>query len=160
MKANLKKTIMAAAVLGSMTMPYLAKDAEAICLISCSRRATAATATNQTESNTVWGSYRGHELTSYSSQYQTGDIKVGNTAFGNTVVGPTIAFGGDNNAAISANQSNNFGFVGNTFGHSAVNAPQAAGDVRTAIVPSNTALSRATTPLNQNDMDNVDVKVK
>ncbi len=161
MKANLKRAIMATAVFGMLAGPYVVSEADAICLISCSRRSNTATTTNQSETNSVWGSYRGHQLDTYSSQYQSGDITVGNFGNGNVVAGgPEVLLRGDNNGSVNASQSNNFGIVNSNFGHSAAVAPQASGDVSASIFPMNDASSRNSIPISQGDTDTVNTKVK
>ena len=160
MKANLKKAMMAVAVFGMFAGPYMVNDANAICLIACSKRSASATTTNQTETNSVWSRMQGHTQNTYSSTYQSGDIKAGN--FGSNFFlgdGPEVYVKGDNAGTINAYQAHNFGFVNSNVGHSNVTAPQATGDVLSNIVPSNAAVSRAISPIG-GDRDSVDVKVK
>jgi hypothetical protein len=160
MKANFKKAIMASGVFGMLAGPYFASDAEAICLISCSRRTNAASTTTQTQSNSQYGFTQGHTLDTYSSQRQSGDISVGNFAVGNTAYGPVVGINGDNSGAINASMSNNYGYVGNTFGHSAIVAPQASGDTTTGNSAANFAGSRTGIPVSQGDRDMVTTNVK
>ena len=160
MKTNLKKTIMASAVFGMLAGPYLVSDAEAICLIACSRRANTASTTTQNQSNSQYGFTQGHTLDTYSSQRQSGDISVGNFALGNTAYGPVVGVNGDNSGTINANMSNNYGYVGNTFGHTAVVAPQASGDTTTGNSAANFAGSRTGIPVNLGDRDMVTTNVK
>ena len=160
MKTNLKKTIMASAVFGMLAGPYLVSDAEAICLIACSRRANTASTTTQYQSNSQYGFTQGHTLDIYSSQRQSGDISVGNFALGNTAYGPVVGVNGDNSGTINANISNNYGYVGNTFGHAAVVAPQASGDTTTGNSAANFAGSRTGIPVNLGDRDMVTTNVK
>ena len=162
MKANLKKAMMAVAVFGMFAGPYMVNDANAICLIACSKRTNSATSTNQTETNSVWSRMQGHTQNTYSSTYQSGDNRLdhfaNNANFGG---GPYVLIGGDSNAPVSAVQANANGIVNSTVnvGHSNVTAPQATGDLLSNIVPSNTAMSRSSIPIG-GDRDAVDVKVK
>jgi hypothetical protein len=160
MKANLKKAIMASAVLGMLAGPYFVSDAEAICLIACSRRANTASTTNQNQWTSQYGFTQGHTLDTYSSQYQTGDIKADNKAFGNFAVGPVVSIDGDNSGAINASMSNNYGYVGNTFGHTAVVAPSASGDTSTNNGSASLAGSRTSIPFSLGDRDMVTTNIK
>lgn len=161
MKANFKKAVMASAVFGMLVGPYLVSDAEAICLISCSRRANTASTTTQTQSNSQYGVSRGHSLDTYSSQFQYGDIAVGNFGNGNVVAGgPVVAVGGDVSGTAVATQSNNFGIVNSNIGHTQAVAPQASGDTSTGNGAANYAGSRTSIPVSQGDRDLVTTNVK
>ena len=160
MKANLKKAIMASAVFGMLAGPYFASDAEAICLIACNRRVNTASTTNQSQLTSQYGFTQGHTLDTYSSIYQSGDIQVENKAVGNFAIGPTVAFGGDNSGTINATMSNNYGYVGNTFGHTAVVAPSASGDTSTNNGSASLAGSRTSIPFSLGDRDMVTTNVK
>ncbi|GEM_PF-5680707 len=160
MKANLKKAIMASAVFGMLAGPYLASDADAICLISCGRRNLSASTTNQTQSNSQFGLTQGHTLDTSAFQYQSGDIKVGDFGNGNIVVGPSMKVNGDVSGTAVATQSLNFGIANSSVGHTAQVAPQASGDTSTTNAASNVAASRTSIPTSQGDRDSVAVKAK
>ena len=160
MKTNLKKAIMASAMFGMLTGPYVVSDADAICLIACSRRANTASTTSQYQSNSLYGMSEGHSLDTKASQFQYGDISAGNFGNGNFAVGPTVALGGDNSGSINASMSNNFGIVGSNLGHTQVVAPTATGDTTTANSAGNVAASRTSIPVRQDDVDTVTTNVK
>jgi hypothetical protein len=161
MKANLKKAIMASAVFGMLAGPYFVSDADAICLIACSRRTNAASTTNQTELNSLYGTSQGHTLDTKASQYQYGDISVGNFGNGNFVAGgPVVAVGGDVTGSAVASQSNNFGIVGSNIGHTQLVGPSAAGDTSTSNSAANLAASRTSIPTSQGDRDMVSTNIK
>lgn len=161
MKANLKKAIMASAVFGMLAGPYLVSDAEAICLIACSRRANTASTTNQTQLNSQYGVSRGHTLDTKASQFQYGDIAVGNFGNGNLVAGgPVVAVGGDVTGSAVASQSNNFGIVNSKIGHTQLVSPQASGDISTSNGAANYAGSRTSIPVSQGDRDMVTTNVR
>ena len=161
MKANLKKAIMASAVFGMLAGPYLVSDAEAICLIACSRRTNAASTTNQTQLNSQYGISRGHTLDTQASQFQYGDVAVGNFGNGNVVAGgPVVAVRGDVTGSAVASQSNNFGIVNSNIGHTQLVSPQASGDTSTSNGAANYAGSRTSIPTSQGDRDMVTTNVR